>query len=142
MFGSIVSGSVHPTMNGLLGPWAIWRRQLRPEERKFLYKHVVNPEDETAVNYAPRPYSECVGIYADITGKDLVAWWDMTTGQIPSTTNTGLVDIHSGLYWLTGSGYFTPTVETSTYIEYETANNFSDKYPRYGGFPGTDGYGF
>lgn len=142
MFGSIVSGSVHPTMNGLLGPWAIWRRQLRPEERKFLYKHVINPEDETAVNYAPRPYSECVGIYADITGKDLVAWWDMTTGQIPSTTNTGLVDIHSGLYWLTGSGYFTPTVETSTYIEYETANNFSDKYPRYGGFPGTDGYGF
>jgi hypothetical protein len=142
MLGSIVSGSVHPTMNGKLGPWALWNRQLTPEERTFLYKPYRSEDTNSSVSYQPRPYSECVDNYSDITGTNLVAWWDMTTGKIPSTNNTGLVDIHSGLYWLTGSGYFTAGTDSVSYTETETANNFSDIYPRYGGFPGTDGYSF
>ena len=143
MLGSIASGNVHPTMNGKLGPWALWSRQLTPKERKFLYKQIINRDTEETVHYAPRPYAECVDDFEGITGNGLVAWWDMTTALIPSaTTLTGLVDIHSGLYWLTGSGFFASGVEASTYVTYESANNFSTEYPRYGGFPGTDGYGF
>jgi lambda family phage minor tail protein L len=142
MLGSIISGSVHPTMNGKLGPWALWDRQLTPAERVYLYKAFMNPEDTNEFAYIPRDYSECTGDFEDITGSNLIAWWDMSTALIPTTTNTGLVDVHSGLYWLTGSGYFYPTTETNRYANTEVKNNWSSLYPRYGGFPGTDGFGF
>jgi lambda family phage minor tail protein L len=152
MLGSIISGSVHPTMNGQLGPWALWKRQLTPAERKFLYKPFINPNDKThTISYIPRPYSECneANNRQAIVDEDLLAWWDMSTGEIKSTADftvgtylTGLVDIHSGLYWLTGSGYFTPKTENYTHVEYDDKMNFSSPYPRYGGFPGTDGYTF
>tara|TARA_Y100000004_G_scaffold170310_1_gene205251 strand:+ start:312 stop:2504 length:2193 start_codon:yes stop_codon:yes gene_type:complete len=158
MLGAIPSGGVHPTMNGELGPWMLWNRVLQPDEVRYLYKGTPNLTKLTPENYLPRPYSECTGRFGTLTGsgaaaegtlfaKDsLVAWWDMTTGVVPidgiAADTTGLADIHTGGNWLSGSGLVSGAVETETYYETRSLQNFSSPYPRFGGYPGTDGFGW
>ena len=158
MLGAIPSGGVHPTMNGELGPWMLWNRVLQPDEMRFLYKGSPNLTKISPESYQPRPYEECVGRFGTLTGsgaavdgtlwaKDsLVAWWDMTTGVVPingiAADTTGLADIHTGGNWLSGSGLVSGAAETHTTYETRTLQNFSSPYPRFGGYPGTDGFGW
>ena len=133
------------TIDGELGPWAIWNRILSYDEIKYLYKEIEEPlEDATnSAVVAPRNYADLTGIdAAQITGDRLVAWWDASTGIIPSTTHTGMLDIHTGALHLTGSGNFsgvTNTYEEAPIVEIES---LASPFPRFGGFPGTDGFGY
>ena len=74
----------------------------------------------------------------------MVAWWDATTGFIgdPADDVPGMLDIHTGGFHLTGSGNFTG--ESLTYVEGAMIRvpNPTPRNPRYGGFPGTDGFGY
>ena len=138
------------TINGHIGPWALWNRVLSDEELEFLYKTVDPPitlgEEaalETNLTYVPRPYEDCTGRWEDITGVQLVAWWDGSTGIIPSTTNTGMLDIHTvGPYHLIGSGNFTGIQQTYEEAPVTLISNPTPPFPRYGGFPGTDGFSY
>ena len=137
------------SINGAIGPWALWNRVLTATELDYLYK-VINPPNELEADalennftVAPRPYSECTGQYEDITGNSLIAWWDGTTGIIGSTTETGMLDIHTvGPYHLTGSGHFSGIQETYQEAPVTLVSNPTPPNPRYGGFPGTDGFSY
>lgn len=131
-------------MNGRLGPWAIWSRKLTETELEYLYKPVTAPNGiDPQIPFVPRPYYECTGDYAAITGDRLVAWWDGTTGIIPTTTETGMLDIHTvGPYHLTGSGSFIGSDESYIEATITKLNNETPPHPRFGGFPGTDGFGY
>tara|TARA_Y100001937_G_scaffold39019_2_gene55474 strand:- start:2235 stop:4364 length:2130 start_codon:yes stop_codon:yes gene_type:complete len=134
------------SMNGRLGPWAIWNRKLTETELEFLYKPVVAPEGiEPQIPFVPRPYYECTDNYAGITGDRLVAWWDGTTGFIgdPADDVTGMLDIHTvGPYHLTGSGSFKGSAETYKEAAITKIANETPPFPRFGGFPGTDGFSY
>jgi lambda family phage minor tail protein L len=149
MLGTIPygTGSGHASMNGQLGPWALWNRALNDEEVDFLYKDIENPiGTANPINYVPRPFEECTGLRASITGvvegSGLVAWWDMTTGDLGGGL-TGLIDKTENNYFLTGSGFYgtgeKPYVELNVL---ERIANPSTPYPRFGGYPGTDGFGY
>ncbi|HBY67305.1 MAG TPA: hypothetical protein DEG69_05795, partial [Flavobacteriaceae bacterium] len=136
----IPQSGFHPTMNGAIGPWALWNRTLTEKEKDFLYQGINTPMPDT-IDFIPRNYYDCTGRFATVTGDSLVAWWDMSTGQ-PSAGLTGLKDVHTGDNWLTGSGTFS-TGEISLLRNDEiTISNPSFFYPRFGGFPGTDGFGY
>jgi len=132
------------SMNGRLGPWAIWSRKLTETELEYLYKPVTAPNGiDPQIPFVPRPYYECTGDYAAITGDRLVAWWDGTTGIIPTTTETGMLDIHTvGPYHLTGSGSFIGSDESYIEATITKLNNETPPHPRFGGFPGTDGFSY
>ena len=142
------TGSGLASMNGKLGPWMFWDRALDDDEIDFLYKDI-EPPAETASNpitQVPRPFEECTGLRAAITGiingSGLVAWWDMTTGE-PVAGVTGLVDKTENNHFLTGSGFYgtgeIPYMELNSLIY---VNNPTTPYPRFGGYPGTDGFGY
>jgi len=138
--GIATDSGFHPTMNGSLGQWALWSRTLTQKEKDYLYQYVYTPAPHT-LDYIPRNYYECTGDFEGITGDNLVAWWDMQTGQ-PSAGLTGLKDIHTGNNWLTGSGVFsTGGIDVPLNDEIKISNP-SFYYPRFGGFPGTDGFGY
>ena len=149
MLGAIPynTGSGHASMNGKLGPWMLWNRALDDEEIDFLYKDIENPPATAApVNQVPRPFEDCTGLRTGITGvvngTGLIGWWDMTTGDLGGGL-TGLVDKSENNYFLTGSGFYN-TGEIS-FLELDvlqTIKNPSTPYPRFGGFPGTDGFGY
>ena len=138
------SNATYRTMLGQLGPWATWNRVLSETERNFLMKKIVTPFD-TAPNdteICPRDYYHCTGNFTGITGNGLIAWWDASTGIIPSTSLTGMLDIHTGSHHLTGSGKFTGVANAyvegrQTYLSNPTPPN-----PNFGGFPGTDGFSY
>ena len=71
-----------------------------------------------------------------------MAWWDGTTGLIPSTTTIGMTDIHTGGFHLTGSGQFTGVQETYSEGSVTRVPNPTPTKPRFGGFPGTDGFSY
>tara|TARA_R110002020_G_scaffold5188_3_gene21980 strand:- start:563 stop:883 length:321 start_codon:yes stop_codon:yes gene_type:complete len=75
-------------------------------------------------------------------GKDsLVAWWDGTTGD--SSIGNGLLDIHTGLNTtLTGSGNFSGVSHTYRDATTSSLSNPTPSQPRFGGFPGTDGFSY
>ena len=138
------------TMNGCIGPWAIWSRTLSDTEIDYLYKRIRTPNQVLVSNNfdkAPRNYYECTGQYSAITGDRLVAWWAGSTGD--SSINTGLLDIHGlatgsagfGLH-LTGSGQFSGFSESYKEAPTTLVKNFTPRYPRFGGFPGTDGFSY
>ena len=150
------------TINGHLGMWGLWNRALHTEEIRFLRKRI-SPSWERTTNtftHVPRLYTECSGNMTTLTGgtgdglpdgalpllygKDsLVAWWDGSTGLIPTTSTIGMLDIHTGdNYHLTGSGEFTGV--NKTYEESSTVSIANPTYPnpRFGGFPGTDGFSY
>ena len=138
------------TMNGCIGPWAIWSRTLSDTEIEYLYKRIRTPNQVLVSNNfdkAPRNYYECTGQYSAITGDRLVAWWDGSTGD--SSINNGLLDIHGlatgsagfGLH-LTGSGQFSGFSESYKEAPTTLVKNFTPRYPRFGGFPGTDGFSY
>ena len=143
------TGSGHASMNGKLGPWAIWNRSLNDEEIDFLYKDIENPmgtPDEQVINFVPRPFHECVGQRTGITGivngSGLIAWWDMTTGDIGGNV-TGLVDKSENNYFLTGSGFYGTGQHYFVELDVlQKVKNPSSPYPRFGGYPGTDGFGY
>ena len=149
MLGAIPygTGSGIASMNGELGPWALWNRALKDEEIDFLYKDIENPiGTEEPINYVPRPFEECTGLRNGITGivngSGLVAWWDMTTGDAGGGL-TGLVDRSENNYFLTGSGFY--GTGEQAYVELDVLQrvaNPSSPYPRFGGYPGTDGFGY
>ena len=142
-------------MNGELGPWAIWNRSLNDEEIDFLYKDIENPKEtpeEQRINFVPRPFHECTGQRTGVTGivngSGLIGWWDMTTGDPLNKGGidggyTGLVDKSENNYFLTGSGFYStgqhPFVELDVL---QKIKNPSSPYPRFGGYPGTDGFAY
>jgi len=132
----------HATMNGEIGPWALWNRTLTEKEKDFLYKSVYTPEPDT-IDFMPRNYYECTGTFTGVTGNNLVAWWDATTGIVDGGTTLGMLDIHTvGPYHLTGSGNFETGDVNIVHRNEIQVSNPSFFYPRFGGFPGTDGFGY
>ena len=133
------------TMNGGIGPWALWSRTLSEREISFLYKEITTPYNSStsngALHHVPREYSECTGLFSGITGDRLRAWWDGTTGEI-SANVTGMVDVHTGNHFLTGSGMFSSRTETYVDAAFENFSNPTPLYARFGSFPGTDGFNY
>jgi len=138
------------TMNGCIGPWAIWSRRLTQEELTYLHKTVRTPNQSLVTNNfdkVPRGYYECTGSFSSITGDSLIAWWDGSTGN--SSIGNGLLDIHGlatgtagfGLH-LTGSGQFSAIQETYKEAPVKLLQNPTPPFPRFGGFPGTDGFSY
>jgi len=141
------------SMNGALGPWAVWNRPLNDEEIKFLYKSIPSPNNvSNTLDFAPRDYYQCTGRFGTLTGsgdgtlsygKDsLVAWWDASTGLIPSTSDIGMLDIHTGNLHLTGSGEFTGILQDYKEAPLTLLPNPTPEFPNFGGFPGTDGFSY
>ena len=144
------------TMNGNLGMWGLWKRALKEEEIRFLRKRIVSPWEITnSFTHVPRLYSECIGLMSTLTGgtgdglpegtepllygKDsLVAWWDGTTGS--PAINSGMLDIHTGEFHLTGSGAFSGVTKDYSSSTFVGLDNYTPSNPRFGGFPGTDGF--
>jgi lambda family phage minor tail protein L len=149
------TGSGHASMNGELGPWAIWNRSLNDEEIDFLYKDIENPKEtpeEQRINFVPRPFHECTGQRTGVTGivngSGLIGWWDMTTGDPLNKGGidggyTGLVDKSENNYFLTGSGFYNTGQHSFVELDVlQKIKNPSSPYPRFGGYPGTDGFGY
>ncbi len=150
------------SMNGALATWALWNRVLSSDELAYLRREIHAPTEVVNAigQFAPRLYSECTGQYTTLTGGtgdgaaegtlpllyasgSLVAWWDGTTGLIPSTAATGMLDIHTGGFHLTGSGEFAGIAEGYWEGDMITIPNpHGGKLPRFGGFPGTDGFSY
>ena len=149
------------TMNGHIGMWALWNRALNDEEIKYLKKPLVSPYYTATTYYdnVPRPYNECTGRMSTLTGgtgdglpdgtapllyghNRLVAWWSGTTGLIPTTAIVGLLDGHTGGHHLTGSGNFSGVAQSYDVYDLTIIPNPSPPYPRFGGFPGTDGFSY
>jgi len=148
------------TINGHLGMWGLWNRAIKEEEIRFLRKRIVSPWETTdnRVTHIPRLYGECVGNMTTLTGgtgdglpegaapilygKDsLVAWWDGTTGLVHVDGTIGMLDIHTGNNTaLTGSGDFSGVAKTYTSASTTAIKNPTPDNPRFGGFPGTDGF--
>jgi lambda family phage minor tail protein L len=147
------------SMNGILGPWAVWNRNLNQEEISYLYKTIPSPYGgvENTVSFVPRPYHECTGRMSTLTGgtgdgmpagtapllygqHSLVAWWDGSTGS--AAIGNGLLDIHTGGNHLTGSGTFSGVREDYYMPSSTSVANPTPPNPRYGGFPGTDGFSY
>jgi len=131
----------HASMNGALGPCALWKRKLTKREQKYLIHDIVTPAKDT-IDFIPRNYYELTGDFEDISGDgNLVAWWDMTTGALPNN-HTGLKDLHENNIFLTGSGVFETGSFNVTLNDEVVISNPSYYYPRFAGFPGTDGFGY
>jgi len=145
------------SMNGALGPWAVWNRPLNDEEITYLHKQILTPNNVyNPLDFAPRNYYECTGRFGTITGgevevgdatlsygKDsLVAWWDASTGLIGATSSTGMLDIHTGGIHLTGSGEFLGITEDYKEAPSTLLQNPTPTFPNFGGFPGTDGFSY
>jgi len=78
-----------------------------------------------------------------VTGDGLVAWWDASTGIVDGGSTLGMLDIHTvGPYHLTGSGEFQGFKETYEEGPQTLLPNPTPKQPRFGGFPGTDGFSY
>ena len=148
------SGPPYTTsMNGALGPWAVWNRPLNDEEINYLYKRIATPNSfSNSLDFIPRNYDECTGSFGTITGsgdgslsygKDsLVAWWDASTGLIGTTSSTGMLDIHTGDIHLTGSGEFLGINQGYKESPLTLISNPTPAFPNFGGFPGTDGFSY
>ena len=141
------------SMNGALGPWAVWNRPLNDEEINYLYKRIATPNSfSNSLDFIPRNYDECTGSFGTITGsgdgslsygKDsLVAWWDASTGLIGTTSSTGMLDIHTGDIHLTGSGEFLGINQGYKESPLTLISNPTPAFPNFGGFPGTDGFSY
>jgi lambda family phage minor tail protein L len=141
------------SMNGALGPWAVWNRAINDEERDYLRKPISPPFNVTnSIDFAPRNYDECTGRFGTLTGSgdgtlsygshSLVAWWDGTTGHIGGTTTNAMLDIHTGDIHLTGSGDFTGISQSYEEAPLALYKNATTPNPNFGGFPGTDGFSY
>ena len=132
------------SMNGCLGPWAVWNRAINETEINFLYKRVRTPNAvNNSLDFVPRDYYECTGTFSGITGDGLVAWWDASTGIVDGGSTLGMLDIHTvGPYHLTGSGDFEAIQQTYQEAPETLLSNPTPKFPRFGGFPGTDGFSY
>lgn len=146
------------SINGALGPWALWNRALTDEELDYLYKPVRFPlQMESKFDFVPRPYGECTGGFSTLTGgtgdgspegtapllfglDSLVSWWDGSTGD--TSIGNGLLDIHTGGNHLTGSGDFSGFNETYSEGPTVLLDNPTTVFPRFGGYPGTDGFSY
>jgi hypothetical protein len=144
-------------INGYLGTWALWNRVLTQKEIDYLVRQPPVPDEyQNTVTYVAREYDQCTGEFGTLTGSgrlgeddtvltpehSLVAWWDGTTGIIPTTTETGMLDIHTGDFHLTGSGSFTGVEKNYWEGDITVVSNPTPRHPRFGGFPGTDGFSY
>ena len=144
--GYTTNGARHvASMNGCIGPWALWNRTLSEEEINFLYKEITTPYNSATSNqgitHVPRTYYECTGLFSGITGENLTAWWDGSLEVIAGTT-TGMIDIHEGEHYLTGSGTFAQGTQDYVDAPFQSFANPTPLYARFGGFPGTDGFNY
>ena len=149
------------SMNGQLGTWAVWNRALQENEMNALRRRVIRPNDVDAqLEFVPLKYNECTGQLSTLTGgtgdglpegsapltwgqDSLVAWWDGTTGIVDGGSTLGMMDIHTaGPYHLTGSGEFEAVQENYSEGELTRISNPTPNNPRFGGFPGTDGFSY
>ena len=64
----------------------------------------------------------------------------MTTGAFSSST--GLKDLHENNIFLSGSGFFATGSFNVNLNEEVVISNPSYYYPRFAGYPGTDGFGY
>lgn len=166
MLGAIPygTGSGLASMNGKLGPWMFWDRALDDDEIDFLYKDIDPPANSTnPITQVPRPFEDCTGLRAAITGivegVGLVAWWDMQTAPFGSEGALQLLDRSENNHRLYGSGFPLPNGLDSQDVHYHSAYNTGEltytehhilqqiknptsPYPRFGGYPGTDGFGY
>ena len=133
------------TMNGAIGPWALWSRSLSEEEIGFLYKEITTPYNSPTSNgsitHVPRTYYECTGLFSGVTGNKLTAWWDGSVEEI-SLGKTGMIDLHTGGLYLTGSGALLAGSESFVDAPFQNFANPTPLYARFGGFPGTDGFNY
>ena len=65
----------------------------------------------------------------------------MTTGALPDN-HTGLKDLHENNIFLSGSGVFETGSFSVSLNDEVVISNPSYYYPRFAGFPGTDGFGY
>tara|TARA_Y100000004_G_scaffold194498_1_gene259256 strand:+ start:1774 stop:3987 length:2214 start_codon:yes stop_codon:yes gene_type:complete len=153
-------------INGHIGTWALWNRVLTDQEIAFLRHTPLTSDDApNTIPQVPRLYSECTGRMSTLTGgtgwsevggltsddqallygaNSLVAWWDGTTGNIGSVTHPtgGLMDVHKYGYHLTGSGSFEQVSKSYFEGDATIVKNPTPRNPRFGGFPGTDGFSY
>ena len=138
--------------------WGLWNRALKEEEMRFLRKSIISPlATSNSYTHIPRTYADCTGIMSTLTGgtgdglldgtapllygeHSLVAWWDGTTGD--TSIGNGLLDIHTGGNHLTGSGDFSGVNKTYEDASIHSLSNPTPSNPRFGGFPGTDGFSY
>ena len=132
-------------MNGAIGPWALWSRSLSEEEIGFLYKEITTPYNSPTSNgsitHVPRTYYECTGLFSGVTGNKLTAWWDGSIEEV-SLGTTGMIDLHTGGLYLTGSGAIVAGSESYVDAPFQNFANPTPLYARFGGFPGTDGFNY
>tara|TARA_R100000734_G_scaffold17851_1_gene14325 strand:+ start:908 stop:2815 length:1908 start_codon:yes stop_codon:yes gene_type:complete len=139
--GIDLGNSKHASLNGSLGPCALWKRKLTKIEQKYLIQDIITPSKDT-IDFIPRNYYELTGDFEKISGDgNLVAWWDMTTGALPDN-HTGLKDLHENNIFLSGSGVFETGSFSVSLNDEVVISNPSYYYPRFAGFPGTDGFGY
>jgi len=146
-------------INGHIGTWALWRRVLTEKEIEYLVRQPPIPDEyQNTVTFVAREYDQCTGEFGTLTGSgrlgedgtvlipehSLVAWWDATTGFIgdPADDVTGMLDIHTGDFHLTGSGSFTGVEKSYWEGDVTVVQNPTPRHPRFGGFPGTDGFSY
>ena len=145
-------------INGSIGTWALWNRVLTEEEIRFLvYTPETTDSSPNTITQIPKKYEHCTGNMGTITGSgrvlpddtelyadSLVAWWEGATGNIGSVTHpTGaLMDIHTGGFHLTGSGDFEQVSKSYFEGDATVVTNPTPRNPRFGGFPGTDGFSY
>ena len=127
------------TINADLSNWAVWGRSLNLAEEQYLQK-LVQPPGVVVNNfdYYPRKYSECTGDFANITGKDLYAWWSMRQGS--SNILPGENTSHANLTAF-GNYSFSTVTNSEAVNEYSPSYVTSTSLP-FGGFPGTDGFSY
>tara|TARA_R110000824_G_scaffold197377_1_gene380780 strand:+ start:991 stop:3249 length:2259 start_codon:yes stop_codon:yes gene_type:complete len=149
------------SINGSIGTWALWNRVLSENEIKYLVRVPEAPESSpNNVTHIARTYEQCTGIFGTITGSgteiggevvipehSLIAWWDGTTGNVgnlsdPTWATGAMTDIHTGEFHLTGSGDFEQVDKSYYEGEVTVVKNPTPRNPRFGGFPGTDGFSY
>ena len=141
VLGGSPTATAATTINADLSNWALWGRSLSDIERAYLYKYITAPSANPNVyNYYPRQYNECDGVYQNITGNNLLAWWTM---KQQSALSNILPDQHIGGKNLTAYGNYSFLNLISNQSVYEEIPAIvTDTNLPFGGFPGTDGFAY
>ena len=155
------SGKQVSSFQGDIVQFCAWNRKLNNTEKILLATtNMVSDQQNTVTDNGnqikssnfnkgmgmPISYDECTGEeLADLTGKGLICWYDMETGDLGGGI-TGVLDEHTGDIHLSGYGGSDFEQREITY----TPSSLSVVVPKqteaftlpFGGFPGTDGYDY
>lgn len=132
------NGAFNSTLEGL----CVWDRYLSDEEIQTLYRKLNNGA------LALRPYSEIAAGETPIENgllNGLLAWWD-TPFEIEGKTGITDKSINKNDLILNGGNNYGLPVRTLHKYTYSLNENVTNQeelaYLPFGGFPGTDGFGF